>query len=125
LILFPSTIYVPSFPEISGHCQHVFGNKPATHSFIFRHTVVTRISCITLEHMAGATSYTGIIEREDDIFVALCPELDIASQGRTVEEATANLKEAVELFLDSADASEIQQRLRQPVFVTHFEIKRG
>src|SRR5262245_19306532 len=58
-------------------------------------------------------------------FVALCPELDIASQGRTVEEATANLKEAVELFLDSAEASEIEQRLRQPVFVTHFEITRG
>lgn len=75
--------------------------------------------------MARASSYTAIIEREDDIFVALCPELDIASQGPTVEEATANLKEAVELFLDSADASEIQQRLRQPVFVTHFEIKRG
>ena len=75
--------------------------------------------------MANASSYTAIIEREDDVFVALCPELDIASQGRTVEEATANLKEAVELFLDSAAASEVKRRLRQPVFVTHFEIARG
>ena len=55
----------------------------------------------------------------------LGPELDIASQGLTVEEATANLKEAVELFLDTADGSEIEQRLRQPVFITHFEITRG
>jgi len=47
------------------------------------------------------------------------------SQGRTAEEATANLKEVVELFLDSADPSEIEQRLRQPVFVTHLEIMRG
>ena len=75
--------------------------------------------------MTPSHRLTAIIEREDDVFVALCPELDIASQGRTVEEATDNLKEAVELFLDSADASEIQQRLRQPVFVTHFEITRG
>jgi predicted RNase H-like HicB family nuclease len=75
--------------------------------------------------MAGASSYTAIIEREDDVYVALCPELDIASQGRTVEEATANLKEAVELFLDSADASEIQHRLHEPVFVTRFEVTRG
>jgi predicted RNase H-like HicB family nuclease len=48
-----------------------------------------------------ATSvYTGIIEREGDLYVALCPELDVASQGTTVEEATSNLREAVELFLD-------------------------
>ena len=120
-----STIYVPSFPEISGLCRHVFGNKPATLDLKCPPTVVTSISCITLERMAHASSYTAIIEREDNIFVALCPELDIASQGLTVEEATANLKEAVELFLDTADGSEIEQRLRQPVFITHFEITRG
>jgi predicted RNase H-like HicB family nuclease len=43
--------------------------------------------------------------------VALCPELDLASQGETVEEATANLKEAVELFLEYADREEIKRRL--------------
>jgi predicted RNase H-like HicB family nuclease len=94
----------------------------------FQHHLAIHWDAIILdgEHvMAGVSSYTAIIEREDDVFVALCPELDIASQGRTVEEATDNLKEAVELFLDSADALEIQQRLRQPVFVTHFEITRG
>jgi predicted RNase H-like HicB family nuclease len=57
------------------------------------------------------STYTAILEKEGDLFVALCPELDIASQGSTVEEATANLKEAVELFLECADPEEIRQRL--------------
>ena len=41
---------------------------------------------------------TAIIEREEDWYVSLCPELDIASQGKTIEEARDNLAEAVELF---------------------------
>lgn len=41
-------------------------------------------------------SYTAILEKEGDMYFALCPELDVASQGATVEEATANLMEAVE-----------------------------
>ncbi|MCL4315369.1 MAG: type II toxin-antitoxin system HicB family antitoxin [Gammaproteobacteria bacterium] len=53
-------------------------------------------------------SYTAILEREGEMYVALCPELDVASQGATVEEATANLKEAVELFLECADPDEIR-----------------
>lgn len=67
------------------------------------------------------SSYTAILERDGDMYVALCPELDIASQGVSVEEATANLKEAVELFLECADPSEVQERLRSPIFVTQFE----
>ena len=67
------------------------------------------------------STYTAILEREGDLFVALCPELDIASQGGTVEEATANLKEAVELFLECADPEEVRQRLHSEIFVTHFE----
>ena len=50
---------------------------------------------------------TAIIEREDDEYVALCPQLDIASQGATVSEARANLKEALELFFETASTSEI------------------
>ena len=42
--------------------------------------------------------FTAIIEREDDTYVALCPELDIASQGESVSEARSNLREAIELF---------------------------
>jgi len=54
---------------------------------------------------------TAIIEREGDDFVALCPELDIASQGKTVEKARRNLLEALELFFECADPSEVQRRL--------------
>ena len=71
------------------------------------------------------TTYTAIVEREGDFYVALCPELDVASQGKSVEEATANLKEAVELFLESADPSEIRRRLHSEVFVTRFEAVHG
>ncbi len=65
---------------------------------------------------------TAIIEREDDGYVALCPELDIASQGATVEEARRNLVEALELFLETADRSEIEGRLRGEIFVTQLEV---
>lgn len=68
---------------------------------------------------------TAIIEREDDGFVSLCPELDIASQGDTVEEARHNLQEALELFLETADASEVAERLHAEVFVTQIEVAVG
>ncbi len=56
-------------------------------------------------------SLTALLTREGDGFVALCPEVDIASQGTTVEEAKANLKEAVELFFECATPEELDQRL--------------
>jgi predicted RNase H-like HicB family nuclease len=55
---------------------------------------------------------TAIIEREDDGFVALCPEMDIASQGQSIEEARANLVEALTLFFETASPSEIYRRIR-------------
>jgi predicted RNase H-like HicB family nuclease len=70
-------------------------------------------------------TFTAILEKEDDQFVALCPELDVASQGPTVEEALANLKEAVELFLECADPSEVDQRLHGEIFITRFEAALG
>ena len=69
--------------------------------------------------------FTAFIEREDDGFVALCPELDVASQGGTVEEAKANLAEAVELFLETASAPEVESRLHTEVFVTRLEVTVG
>jgi predicted RNase H-like HicB family nuclease len=69
--------------------------------------------------------YTGIIEKEGDVYVALCPELDVASQGVTVEEAMGNLREAVELLLEFASPEEIKQRLHTEVFVTRFEAAHG
>lgn len=68
---------------------------------------------------------TAIIEREDDGFVALCPELDIASQGASIEEARANLVEALSLFFETADPSEITRRLHEEVFVTQVEVPIG
>ena len=70
-------------------------------------------------------SYTAIVEKEGDLYVALCPELDVASQGSTIEGATTNLKEAVELFLETADTAEIQRRLHTEVFITRFEAVHG
>jgi len=69
--------------------------------------------------------FTGIIEREGDGYIALCPELDIASQGTTVEEARRNLLEAIELFFETADPSEIHHRLHSEVFVTLLEVAIG
>jgi predicted RNase H-like HicB family nuclease len=66
--------------------------------------------------------FTAIIEREDDGYVALCPELDVASQGDTIEEARANLQEALELFLETASPEEIRERLREEVYVTRVEV---
>jgi len=70
-------------------------------------------------------SYTAIVEKEGNLYVALCPELDVASQGATIEGATSNLKEAVELFLETADTAEIQRRLHTEVFITRFEAVHG
>lgn len=72
--------------------------------------------------MTSTRQFTALIEREEEFYVALCPELDIASQGATVEEARDNLIEAIELFLESASPGEVQERLREEVFVTRVEV---
>ncbi len=69
--------------------------------------------------------WTAIIEREGDGYVALCPELDIASQGATVAAARENLKEALELFFETASAAEIEHRLHEEVYVTQVEVAFG
>ena len=65
---------------------------------------------------------TAIIEKEGNGYVALCPELDIASQGDTIEVTRRNLQEAVELFFETADPTEVKQRLHEDVFVTRLEV---
>ena len=65
---------------------------------------------------------TAVIEREGDGYVALCPEFDIASQGDTVEEARANLTEALTLFFEDADPSEVERRYQPDVFITQVEV---
>jgi len=64
---------------------------------------------------------TALLEREGDGYTSLCPELDVASQGTTVEDATANLREAVELFLESAFHAEIESRYHPEIIVSRFE----
>jgi predicted RNase H-like HicB family nuclease len=69
--------------------------------------------------------FTALVEREGDGYVSLCPEFDVASQGDTVEEAKRNLAEAVSLFLETADPSEIKRRQHSEVFVTRLEVSVG
>jgi predicted RNase H-like HicB family nuclease len=66
-------------------------------------------------------TFTAVLEKEGESFVALCPELDVASQGETVEIALGNLREAVELFLECASPEEVESRLHNEIFVTRFE----
>ena len=66
-------------------------------------------------------TFTAILEKEGQGYVALCPELDVASQGDTVEQAMTNLREAVDLFLECASEAEVRERLHDEVFVTRFE----
>ena len=68
---------------------------------------------------------TAIIEREGDGYVSLCPELDISSQGGSIEEARDNLREALELFFETASPEEVDHRLRNEIFITQVEVAFG
>ncbi len=63
-----------------------------------------------------------IIEREDNGFFALCPELDITSQGDTIDEAKHNLQEALELFFETASPEEVKTRLHDEVYVAQLDV---
>lgn len=75
--------------------------------------------------MKTTQQFTAIIEREENGYVSLCPELDIASQGDTIEEARNNLVEAIELFFEVADPSEVAARIKSDVFITRLEVSVG
>ena len=68
---------------------------------------------------------TALIERDGDGYVSLCPELDIASQGYTIEQARENLKEALELFFETASPEEVKTRLHDEIYVTRVEVAIG
>jgi len=68
---------------------------------------------------------TAIIEREGKLYVSLCPELDIASQGSTIEKARKNLREAIELFFECASPDEVNSRFHDEVYVTQLEVSVG
>ncbi|MEO8726822.1 MAG: type II toxin-antitoxin system HicB family antitoxin [Acidobacteriaceae bacterium] len=71
------------------------------------------------------TSFTAIIQREGRLYVALCPELDIASQGRSLPIARRNLQEAVELFLETASSREIKSRLHTETYISSMDVVVG
>jgi predicted RNase H-like HicB family nuclease len=75
--------------------------------------------------MKAAQRLTAIIERKHDGFVALCPEVDVASQGASIEEARVNLIEALTLFFETAAPSEVARRLHGEVFITQVEVPVG
>ncbi|MBF8276194.1 MAG: hypothetical protein HW390_1267 [Candidatus Brocadiaceae bacterium] len=64
---------------------------------------------------------TAIIEREGDGYVSLCPELDIASQGDSIEHARDHLREASELFYETASTEEVKHRFHDDMFVTQVQ----
>jgi predicted RNase H-like HicB family nuclease len=68
---------------------------------------------------------TALIEREGDGYVSHCPELDIASQGKSIEEARDNLQEALQLFFETASSEEIDDRLHSELFITQVEVTIG
>jgi predicted RNase H-like HicB family nuclease len=68
---------------------------------------------------------TAIIEKEGTGYVALCPELDIASQGESVSDAKDNLKEALELFFEYASPEEIEGRFHSEMYITQMEVAVG
>ncbi len=70
-------------------------------------------------------TFTAVIQREDNMYVALCPELDIASQGETIQDARNNLREAIELFLEEADPQEMRGRMHEEQYISSVEVAVG
>ena len=69
--------------------------------------------------------FTAVIQQEAKWFVALCPELDVASQGKSIEEARCNLAEAIALVLETASPSELKRRLHRETYITQLEVAVG
>jgi predicted RNase H-like HicB family nuclease len=63
-------------------------------------------------------SLTAVVHREDDLWVALCPEVGTSSQGHNIDEAVANLREATQLYLEEFPTPEVSRSL-----VTTFEVQ--
>lgn len=68
---------------------------------------------------------TAIIKRKGRGYIALCPQLDISSQGETIEQAKGNLREQLELFIESVPPDELKRHLDQEVFVTSVDVSEG
>lgn len=73
--------------------------------------------------MSRKIELTAVIEKEDNMYISLCPELDIASQGATPDEAKANLVEAIELFYETASEAEISGRLHNELQISRVTVQ--
>jgi len=89
------------------------GTQTARHE---KHVVAGQGACYT---ELVPRKLTAVVEKEGKLYVALCPELDVASQGKTVKESLKNLKEAVELYLECASPAELK-RLPSSLLITTF-----
>lgn len=63
-------------------------------------------------------TFTAFVEKDEDLFIARCPEVGTVSQGRTIDEAIKNLKEATELYLDEFPDKEVKMSFRFEVAET-------
>jgi len=66
------------------------------------------------------STFTAVLHKEEDMYVAECPEVGTVSQGKTIEEALNNLKEATELYLEEFPLKEVSKPL-----MTTFEVAVG
>jgi predicted RNase H-like HicB family nuclease len=62
-----------------------------------------------------------VITKEDDFFIARCPELNVTSQGKNLEEAKMNVKEAIELYIESFGTEDLPQEVSTP-YLTLVEV---
>jgi predicted RNase H-like HicB family nuclease len=63
------------------------------------------------------STFTAVVHKEDDLYVAECPEVGTASQGETIEEAVRNLQEATEVYLEEFPMEQVSRPL-----LTTFEV---
>ncbi len=106
----------------SGKVAHRIQLSAPPPLFLLRHGWMDALGGAGYDKSMKVITLSTILQPEDDGYVSLCPELDIASQGDTIESALANLKEALAGFFETASPEEVKRRLKKPVLFTHVEV---
>ena len=75
--------------------------------------------------MSRTVQLTAVIEREGDGYVAVCPQLDIASEGDTVDEARAMLIDALRGWFETASEDEIARSIPTEILIESLELSVG
>lgn len=111
-------------PEVSGVGRYIAMGKVCIGGAwcLIRHPTYIWKTIRKPRRMKTKRELTAIIEREGNGYVSLCPELDVASQGDTIEEARTNLIEALELFFETASEEELKHRFSEEVLVTRVQV---